>query len=575
MGFFYFIIMIGALVFFHELGHFLVAKAFDVKVERFSIGFGPKLFGFWYGETEYVICALPLGGYVQMLGGDFADAETIAEEDKDRALLAKPIWQRSLIVLAGPVFNLILPVIVFFFFSLTQSTMAPSVVGEVLADTPAAAAGLEPGDVIVEIDGDEVDYWHEIIAHVTPRPEEKIPFAWERDGKRYEGTITPALRVENEDALGVLQTTRGQIGILLTTHGPTIAISGPSQPAAKAGLKNFDRIVQINGQPVKRLDEILSTVRQSEGKPLEIVALRPQKLGAEFGDFYKQDPVKVTVQPVQATNDEGKQEWSVGFVRAEMVLSEVEPGSAADKAGLQPGDYITKLNGKPQNSWMILLRTIHLAINDALVARDPDDKSTPSVSFEVEYIRDGVVKTTTVTPVVTKYQDEYQQDRYRRDTGWRTIFDTVEPDPIDFPFFSRMGYGVSLGAEKTWEGVSMIGRLFARIFEGKVSFSKQVGGPILMGELAARAGEAGAASFLWTMALLSINLGVFNLLPIPLLDGGRLMLFAVEAVKRGPLSFRTRQITAYIGFVLIIMLMLLAFKNDIERNWDYIVDFLF
>ena len=81
MGFFYFIIMIGALVFFHELGHFLVAKAFDVKVERFSIGFGPKLFGFWYGETEYVICVLPLGGYVQMLGGDFADAETISEEE--------------------------------------------------------------------------------------------------------------------------------------------------------------------------------------------------------------------------------------------------------------------------------------------------------------------------------------------------------------------------------------------------------------------------------------------------------------------------------------------------------------
>ena len=104
MGFFYFIIMIGALVFFHELGHFLVAKAFDVKVERFSIGFGPKLFGFWYGETEYVICALPLGGYVQMLGGDFADAETIAEEDKDRTAQSKAGFN-SVVYEEEPQFN--------------------------------------------------------------------------------------------------------------------------------------------------------------------------------------------------------------------------------------------------------------------------------------------------------------------------------------------------------------------------------------------------------------------------------------------------------------------------------------
>lgn len=570
MGFLYFVIMIGALVFFHELGHFLVAKAFKVKVERFSIGFGPKLFGFWYGETEYVVCALPLGGYVQMLGGDFAEAETIEPEDRERALLSKPIWQRSLIVLAGPVFNLILPVIVFFAFSLTQSTVPPSVVGDTLADTPAARAGLLPGDRIVEIDGQPVRYWHEVLELVTPRPNETLPFAWERDGERMEGSITPESNTANEDALGVLQVTRGQVGIMLHTHGPTIALAGPDTPAARAGLENFDKILEMDGEPVKRLDKILARVRASQGKPIKIVALRPEKLDAEFGHFYKQTPITVTLSPAQVDG-----QWDAGFVRAEMVLSEVEEGSAAQAAGLRPGDYLLSLDGKAQTSWIVLIRTVHLKVNDALVARDKDDKEIPTVSFALEYMRDGVKHTTTLTPKITSYQDEFQQDRYKREIGWRTILDSVEPEEIAVPLHHRAVYGVKLGVDKTWEGLSMIGRLFVRIFEGKVSFSKQVGGPILMGELAARAGEAGAASFLWTMALLSINLGVFNLLPIPLLDGGRLMLFAMEAIKRGPLSFRVRQITAYVGFVMIILLMLLAFKNDIERNWDRIVDFIF
>lgn len=565
MGFVYFLIMIGVLVFFHELGHFLVAKAFDVKVLRFSIGMGPKLVGFEYGETEYVICALPLGGYVQMLGNEMADVEALDEEDRGRALMHKPIWQRSLVILAGPVFNLILPILVFFFFGLTQTTAPPSLVGEVLAEAPAAQAGLEPGDRIVEINGSSVAYWHDILDAVADSPGEPLEFVWDRNGERMSATITPESRTETQDALGVLQTTRGQIGILLDTHGPTIAVTSPTSPAARAGLKTFDRIIQINGEDVGRYDEIEAAIQKNKGKPLDIVAMRPEKLDVDFGDYFSQDVFKATIP---ATDD-------AGLTKAELVLSEVKKDSAAWEAGLREGDRITKLDGAPQSSWYILVRTIHLAINDKLLAREAGDEDAVTQGFEIEYIRDGVVQTTTLTPKVTKYTDEYQQDRYKREIGWASIYDTVKPDVIDFPVGQRVVYSAKLGVDKTWEGISMVGRLFQRILEGKVSFSKQVGGPILVGELAARAGEAGIASFLWTMALLSINLGLFNLLPIPLLDGGQLALFAVEAVKRGPLSFRVRQITAYVGFVMIIMLMLLAFKNDIERNWDNIVDFLF
>ena len=570
MGFVYFVIMIGVLVFVHELGHFLVAKLFDVKVLRFSIGFGPKLFAFQYGETEYTLCALPLGGYVLMLGNDMAEAEAIPEEDLPRSLLAKPIWQRALVILAGPAFNVALPVLVFFCFGLMQTTAPPSTVGEVLADTPAERVGLQAGDQITSLDGAEVRYWHEVLEAVSDSPGEPLAITWSRDGLEMSATITPESRTETQDAIGILQTTRGQIGILLDTHGPTIALTDPESPAARAGMKTFDRILEIDGAPVRRFDEVQRLVRSSGVEPLTIVALRPEKLDVDYGDFFEQRVVTITLSP----EPDARGVLDAGFSRAELVLSEIEPGSAAEQAGLKVGDRITTLDGTPQRSWFILRRTIHQKINEKLLAREPGDDQALTHTFELEVERAGETFTTALTPQVTRYVDEYQQERYKREIGWATLYDTVSPDAIEVPLGSRLVYAARLGVDKTWEGLSMIGRLFERIFEGKISFSKQVGGPILVGELAARAGEAGMASFLWTMALLSINIGVFNLLPIPLLDGGRLMLFAAEAIKRGPLSFRTRQITSYIGIVMIVLLMVLAFKNDIERNWDRIVDLI-
>ena len=156
MSLIYFAILIGVLIFVHEFGHFVFAKAFDVKVVRFSIGIGPKIVGFTRGETEYVVCWLPLGGYVQMAGHNFESMEDIDEQEKDRALMGKPVWQRSLITFAGPLFNFILPVFIFFFVGLGLAKAPPSVVGNVYPETPAAEAGLQPGDRIGAIDGEPV-----------------------------------------------------------------------------------------------------------------------------------------------------------------------------------------------------------------------------------------------------------------------------------------------------------------------------------------------------------------------------------------------------------------------------------
>ena len=572
MSILYVMIMIGALVFFHELGHFVAAKALGVKVLRFSIGFGPKILGFTWGETEYVICALPLGGYVMMLGGEFADMEEISEEDRGRSLLEKPIWKRSIIVLAGPAFNILLPILIFFGAGMMRETATAPVVGQVLADTPAAQAGLELGDRIVAIDGEPIRYWHDLTGVVSESPNEALDVTWERRGERMQAMITPSLSTQTRDALGLLQTSRGQLGILNVRPGPTIAVLGEDTPAYVAGLRDFDRIVQINGAPTRGYDQVERAVFESGGtEALDVVALRPTKIeGIDYGQFFEQDVIQARVTPQLR---EGAP-W-VGLSAGEMVLLEVAPESAAAKAGLTRGDRITSVDGRAYNSWLVLDDAIEHRINARLLEAKPEPGERVEIEYEVGFVRGGEARTTTLVPLVERYDDEYKQERYRIEIGWMTLFDLVEPEEVAFPLGDRFVYSVAHGVDTTVEGLGMFAKLFQRIFEGRVSFSNQVGGPILIGELAARAGEAGIEYFLTTLAQLSLTLAVFNLLPIPLLDGGRLALYGVEAIKRGPLSFRARQITSYVGFVLIILLMILAFKNDIERNWDTIVDWLF
>src|SRR3954454_2902192 len=163
--------LLGVLILVHELGHFVFAKLFDVKVLRFSLGFGPRLFGFTWGETEYRLSLVPLGGFVRLLGEH--PAEAISPRDRPRALGTKPLWQRYTIVIAGPVFNLVLPLLIYLVHYAGQRTLLPPTLGTVLPDYPAAAAGLVPGDTVEAIDGKRIRYGEELedeIAHGPTRP---------------------------------------------------------------------------------------------------------------------------------------------------------------------------------------------------------------------------------------------------------------------------------------------------------------------------------------------------------------------------------------------------------------------
>ncbi|MBA2663769.1 MAG: RIP metalloprotease RseP [Bradymonadaceae bacterium] len=568
MSLIYFVILIGVLIFVHEFGHYIVAKAFDVKVLRFSIGFGPKVIGYTRGDTEYVLCALPLGGYVQMLGADLESVEEMEEEDRARALMSKPIWQRSLIVLAGPVFNLILPVVIYFVVGMGQSMTPPAIIGEVFVDSPAATAGLAPGDRIVEIDGRSIDYWHQVVRTVSAAYDRPIPIVYERDGARHTTEAVPDKKTST-DFLGLERRTYGMLGIHLGTHGTTVALSDRAGPGAEAGLQFFDRIVAIDGVAVQRFDHVQSRIRNSAGKPLELVVLRRMPMPADWATLYAQRLVTLTATPAKIDGA-----YSLGIEAAEMYLTHVDENSPVARAGLQPGDKLVALDGETYNNWSVLIQRIHNTINQQIVTRDEEGDKDRALkpSFEIGFERAGERLSATLEPDVLSFHDDNKQQRYRVVIGWGHFRDVVYPEDVPFPFFGRMVHSAREGFNQTADFCKMMLVGFVRLAQGRVSM-ESIGGPIMIGELAGQAGRAGWEPFLQMMALISINLAIINLLPIPVLDGGHLLLFALEAIKRGPLSYRTRQIAAYIGFTMIVFLMIFAFKNDIERNWHRVVEY--
>jgi regulator of sigma E protease len=568
MSLVYILVLLGGLIFIHELGHFLFAKLFDVKVLRFSIGMGPKVVGFTWGETEYVVCALPLGGYVQMMGHSFESIEDMDEEERKRALMGKPIWQRSLVTLAGPLFNMLLPVAIYFFVTLGQGTTPPSQIGQVMPETPAAEAGLMPGDRIVAIDGTEVRYWYQITDLVKDAYDRTLSVTVRRDGQTETVRVSPEKKTQT-DFLGLNQRTYGMLGIHLGTQGPTVALDDPDGPAAQAGLEHFDRIVAVDGQPVKTFHEIRDAIRDSGGEPLELLVLHRYPIEVSYAQFFGQRADELTVTPVKR---DGK--WTLGLDWAEMYITEVDEGSPAAKAGLRRGDEILSVDGRAYSNWSMMTGSIQNAISKELLERNRTGSDEPvEPSFQVTFERDGSVKETTLRPDVIEYTGESKQEQYRVYNGWGHMSDMVMPDSIHHPLGDRLIYAAERGVGQTWRATEMMITGFLRILQGRVSLNT-LGGPIMIGELAAQAGRAGLEYFLQMMALISINLAIFNLLPIPVLDGGHLMFYAIEAVRRRPLSFRTRQILTYIGLALIIMLMLLAFKNDIQRNWQDMVDWL-
>src|SRR5687768_9940387 len=259
MSVLYFLLLVGVLVVIHEAGHFVAAKLLDVKVLRFPFGYGRPLVRVKLGETEYQIGAFPLGGYVRILGVETPDEQpgpqqkrvlspATAPSDAGRSFASRPLWQRLVIVFAGPAANLALPVVIYFLFFAGHTTLPAAVIGDVLDGGAAARAGLEPGDRVLEIDGKAIRYWEEIESAVRSSPGEELHVRVQRNGKVFERYVSPIEETVRSREGRVSK--RGRVGITHPPFVPLVGVIDGQSPAAKSGLHTGDLIISVDGQPV-------------------------------------------------------------------------------------------------------------------------------------------------------------------------------------------------------------------------------------------------------------------------------------------------------------------------------------
>jgi regulator of sigma E protease len=543
------VLLLGGLIFIHELGHFIAAKALGVKVVRFSIGFGPRLFGFSRGETEYRIALLPLGGYVKMAGDN--PGEELAPADRGRGFLEQPPWRRFVIAAAGPGANLIFPFVIYFAIGLAQNgSLVPGPrIGSLAPGSPAAEAGLRPGDRILSVavpgsPAKPVRYFGDLRDLVSPYPGKPLAFEVERDGRRLAPvTITP---VSDRESNQIEVTYRGVIGVT-PMYSP--AVVTPVRPGAAGPLQPFDLVVKAGGRKVAHAGDLEKAFADARCAPLdlEVVRERPVELpGAAISTY---DPLALAGVP---TCVDGKPSLAVADPVVSTYVAAVTPGGPADKAGLRRGDAVVAVNGHPVRSF----RDIN--------ARADEFKPGERVALSLAGGRE----------VVLVPAEEVEVDEITREPHKKLVLGfapdqrrLVEPQALVVERVPLRVGSIEVArnaAANLREVVRLTVLGIARIVTGQISF-KTVGGPIMLFSIAAQAAEEGLERFLFTMALISVNLGLMNLLPIPVLDGGHLATSVVEGVMRRRISIRAREIANIVGIILLVTLMIVVFKNDIVR----------
>ena len=442
---FAFIITLGILVSIHEFGHFWVARRCGVKVLRFSIGFGKVL---WRRTdrhgTEFAIAAIPLGGYVKMLD---ESEEPVPAGELDQAFNRKPVLSRFAIVAAGPLANFLLAILALALMYMVGVRVLVPQVGEVLVDSPAAVAGIRPGDEIVAIDG----------------------------------TATPGWQAVNMALLGPI---------------------GESRALAVAVRQGADGAVR---EREVRLHNWLAGQEQPD--PLRSLGVVPYRL---------------TIPAV---------------------LGQLTDDGAAARDGLRPGDRVVDVDGEPVSDWMHFVSLVQ-------------NSSEQPMQLLIE--RDGMRQDLVLTP------------NSRTVDGVTSGFIGAGVQQVSWPdtMIRHLQLGpvaaLAKGVTETWSLTTLTFESLWKMVAGLVSV-KNLSGPITIAKVAGASLESGLESFLHLLAMLSVSLGVLNLLPIPVLDGGHLLFYLVEMIKGKPLSEKAQAFGLKIGMTLVVGVMLLAMYNDLSR----------
>ena len=531
----YFAIFLGVLVTVHEAGHFFAAKWAGVKVLKFSIGFGPPLFSFRRGETQYQVAALPLGGFVAMAGQH--PGEDVEEEDAGRTFLGAVWWKRVIILMAGPLANLIFPIIALFFVYLGDSTEFTPRVGAVEPGSPAAVAGLRPGDLILSIDGTPIRTFTELSKIAGASADKELALVVDRSGKQESIHVTPA----SVETLGMIEISRkGRIGISLAEQAAVLGVPAGSAAEA-AGLKTFDRVIKLNDEPVRTARELELALDKAAGTAkLTLVRFSSLQDGLVMPDTVTAD--------VQV--GEGTGLARIGAEPGDAYVWEVRPNTPAAALGIKVGDRFTAVSGQQVHSVGAVEDRMALARKRQVA---------------IEWRSSGAMHTANVGPFVPEGNAKYCMAP--TDFGVRfgapgLPMAPIAGDTVTLHFGPVEALTASL--KKLPEGIMLIGRILAKLPTGEVPL-ESMGGPVQIFQVASQTAEAGLAAFLSAMAIVSVNLALVNLLPIPILDGFGILTALWEAVRRRPVPMRAREIATYFGFAVLALLMVVAFRNDIAR----------
>ena len=541
----FFAIFIGVLVTVHELGHFLAAKWAGVKVLKFSIGFGPKLVGFRRGETEYVIAAIPLGGFVRMAGE--IPGDDVPEEDVKRSFLSAPWWKRAIIVVAGPAFNLIFPILAYFIAFIGDHQVLSPRVGWVEPDYPAARAGILPGDLITKVDGQPIRAFDEIRTALDGVWDREVAVTVKRGDQDLVLRITP---MKLEESTPLEKVKRGLLGVSPIARPAIIGV--PKGSAAEAaGLKSFDRVLSINGDVVRdevQLDQVLA------GKTGD---LKVQVIRNELADVGGANVVIPELDTVTVPRSEGTGFAALGGAEsADTYVWTVFPGSPAAKAGLKRGDKLVSIDGAKLGSWFTVQTRLRAA------EKQP---------FTLTWISDGEEKSQKLSQVSEEELDELKNKSEILELGVRprAAFQGSEvlaggPEAERITVHMGPGDAFIASVKTVPEGIRAIALIMGKLFTRDIPL-ESVGGPIMLFQVAAKSAEAGYEVFLKNMALVSVNLGLVNLLPIPILDGFGLLAAIWEGIRRRPIPVRAREIANIVGLAVLALLVVLVFKNDITK----------
>jgi regulator of sigma E protease len=424
--FFWVVILLGVMILIHEAGHFWAALSVGIKVETFSIGFGTRLFGFRRGETDFRISAIPFGGYVRMLGEQPGDDTAV----DPRSFQAKPRWQRAIVIMAGPLMNVLLSIALitglYMYGFPKEVPSGDAVISSLAPNSPAAEAGLEPGDRIVQIGDKQNPSWQDVLTQEALNAGHELQLVVSRKGQKMPMSVTP--RMDAKEGIGVAGW-RGDVQVGEVQKG---------SPAQAAGLQPGDLLTNVNNQPVESILTVQQAIIRSNGKPVELDILR------------KSQPEHISVTPLP--NNNPKLPWHIGIgFRSPVQMV---------KLGFGPA-FMESLAFNRQNATMIF------EVLQSIVAR------------------------------------------------------RVSP--------------------------------------------KTLSGPIGIAQMSSEAAQEGPSSFLGLMAIVSLNLAIFNLLPIPILDGGTLLLLAIEMLLQREVSLQVKETVFKLGFVFLMMVVVFVIYNDISR----------